>query len=124
MAKRVPQEWEQHRTVEQEIYEAMKVVCLERVAERIEENGEVTQSMPQVRVSEHILEQSIDVPVPQTWEQIVEGVKASTQERVQQRTVRRDVQQQQGKRQQSSRKQQNTWQRKETRQRQDTKQLQ
>ena len=48
------------------------------------ENGEVTQRIPQVRVSEHIVEQIIDVPVPPAWEQIVAVVKASHQERVQQ----------------------------------------
>ena len=70
----------------EEIIEVMAVVCPERVSERIEEqvvvpvpkvveksvdvpgsqirkeNGEATQRIPQVRVSDHIAEQSIDVP--------------------------------------------------------------
>ena len=70
----------------EEIVEVMEVVCPERVSERIEEqvvvpvpkvveksvdvpgsqirkeNGEATQRIPQVHVSDHIAEQSIDVP--------------------------------------------------------------
>ena len=87
MVELVSQRWAQHRAVEQivdvlvrqtrqKIIEVMKGldVSVPKVVEKSvdvpgsqirKENGEVTQRIPQVRVSDHIVEQSTDVSVAQ-----------------------------------------------------------
>ena len=76
----------------------MKVVCPDRVSESIEEQvdvpinqvveqivavpapqirkdtGEVTQSMPQERIQEPIVDETADVPIPHMVEETIEGV--------------------------------------------------
>ena len=48
---------------------------------------EVVKVIPQERISERIVEQIVDVPVPQIMEEIVEVVQIIPQERVQNRKV-------------------------------------
>ena len=59
------------------------VTEVESVATQPSEIVEVIQLVPQERIQERIVEETIDVPVPHVREEIFEGVKHGPQEHVQ-----------------------------------------